>query len=273
MIQIQQYYVMIAMVMIQYSYKKYFFYNYIYMDYKEKYLKYKNKYIELKKLIGGNVIKTPDEYIANFNNTDVSISDNLVGRVLRGSKPDDFLKLSPDENRKLIMFMDSTGLQQLLGKDTRTILEIIGYSEAYMKELFTKKTQFKLVVATKGDNIVSGTWDNLLKLVKDAYGETTKVSKALEKNLGSLKTIKFDDIMKQKDSVFSGKMTQQELEEREGKLWEIRMFLKDVLNLNDLYSGDGYTYNDKGERGVPEYFSKNMELTQLGKYSLMDLNY
>ena len=254
------------------------------MDYKEKYLKYKNKYIELKKLIGGNVITTPDEYIKNFNNTDVSISDNLVGRVLRGSNDIDFLKLSPDENRKLIMFMDSTGLQQLLGKDTRTILQIIGYPEDYMEQLFTNKTQFKLVVATKGDNIVSGTWDNLLKLVKDAYGETSKVSKALEKNLESLKTIKFDDIMKQKDSVFSGKMTQQELEKRVEKrvekrdgnlcnLWEIRMFLNDVLNLNKLYSGDGYTYNDKGERGVPEYFSKNMELTQLGEYSLMDLKY
>ena len=246
------------------------------MDYKEKYLKYKNKYIKLKKLIGGNVITTPDEYIKkfnNFNNTDVSISDKLVGRVLRGSISDDFLKLSPDENRKLIMFMDSTGLQQLLGKDTRTILQIIGYPEDYMKQLFTNKTQFKLVVATKGDNIVSGTWDNLLKLVKDVYGKTSKVSEALEKNLGSLKKIKFDDIMKQKVDAFSGKMTQQELEERKGDLWEIRMFLKDVLNLNKLYSGDGYTYNDKGERGVKEYFSKNMELTQLGDYSLMDLKY
>jgi hypothetical protein len=73
------------------------------MDYKEKYLKYKNKYIELKKLIGGNVIKTPDEYIANFNNTDVSISDNLVGRVLRGSKPDDFLKLRSAHLKKNVI--------------------------------------------------------------------------------------------------------------------------------------------------------------------------
>ena len=245
------------------------------MNYREKYLKYKNKYLQLKNLIGGNEIKTPAEY--NIKNTDVSISDNLVGRVLREKSGDDFINLSPDINRKLIMFMDSTGLKQLLGKDTRTILKIIGYPEYYIEQLFKDKTQFKLVVATRGDNIVSGTWDNLLKLVKNAYGKTSKVSEALEKNLESLKTTRYEDIMTQKDSSFSGKMTLQELEKRfeatEGKLWEIRMFLEDVLNLNKLYSGNGFTYNDKGEKGVPEYFSINQPITELGNYKLINLPY
>jgi hypothetical protein len=248
------------------------------MEYKEKYLKYKNKYLELKiKLNGGNLVTTPQEYKRVFEDkkTDVTIQ-NLVGRVLRGTKPEDFIDLSPDVNRKLILFMDSNGLQNILGKSLDEILDIIGYPCHQILKLFREGVKFKLLVATSGDQILNGTWDNLLKLVKSKYS-STRIPEYLERNLEELKKNSFKDgyenIMKLKDPSFiDKKMSADELNSREGKLWEVRLFLHHVFNLNELYSGNGYTYNEKGEKGLAEYFSINQPISNLENVVLIDLN-
>merc|ERR1712194_455074 len=38
---------------------------------------------------------------------------------------------------------------------------------------------------------------------------------------------------------------------------DVRAFLYHALNLNNLYSGDGYTYTHDGKRGISEYLAAN----------------
>lgn len=59
----------------------------------------------------------------------------------------------------------------------------------------------------------------------------------------------------------------------EGKLWEVRAFLYNVVHIKDLFLGDGYTYTPGGLRTTKEYFSPNMLLSELGEYKLIDIPY
>jgi hypothetical protein len=250
------------------------------MEYRNKYLKYKNKYLELKSKLnqrGGDIIVNSSDYEKAFKikNTDAKVQ-NLVGRVLRGTLLSEFEYLSPDVNRKLIMFMDSEGLEKLIGKSSIEILETIGYPKQYIEDLLSKNTKFKLLVTTKGEKILRGTWDNLLILVKQLWS-STRIPEYLERNLDELKKHSnkqgWKKIMEKKELGFSNKMTSEELDKRKGELWEVRLFLNDVLNLNELFSGDGYTYNDRGEKGLAEYFSINQPISNLGDYKLIDLEF
>jgi len=59
----------------------------------------------------------------------------------------------------------------------------------------------------------------------------------------------------------------------EGKLWEVRAFLYNVVHIKDLYVGDGYTYTPGGLRTTREFFAHNMLLSELGEYRLIDIPY
>jgi len=245
------------------------------MDYKNKYIKYKNKYFKLKLKDGNNITK-PSEYETAFNlkNGNVKVS-NLVGRVLRGNTDEDFINLSPDVNRKLIMFTDSQGLKELIGLSTYDILLKIGYDKPYINELIKKGTQFKLIIAKEGEQILSATWDNLLNLIKSVPEyQHTKIPEFLTKNLEQLKA---NSGKHGYERIFKGitdkeKMTADRLNSSKGELWEVRKFLIDVLNLNQLYMGDGFTYNDNDIKELPEYFSRNQSISNLGEHVLIDLD-
>lgn len=55
-------------------------------------------------------------------------------------------------------------------------------------------------------------------------------------------------------------------------LWQVRAFLYHTVYLKELFKGDGYSYNAKGERLIKEYVMKNRPLNELGDYRLIDIN-
>ena len=57
----------------------------------------------------------------------------LCGRIIRGKSPDDFLTLTDDPNRDIIMLMGGDGLEQILGKTGYEALINIGYMEDYIE--------------------------------------------------------------------------------------------------------------------------------------------
>jgi len=225
------------------------------------------------------VVSTPEKYKKTFSEYKSSHSvvsiQNLVGRVLRGKQPEDFINLSPDPSRKLIILMNSDGLQILLGKPLPKILDTIGYPRTYAEDLIRDGTEFKLLVASKSDQILPGTWDNLLVYVSIIY-MNTNIPQMLSDNLPTLKDNSFKDgygrIMEQMDKQFTGKMTTEILNSSGGSLWMVRLFLNDVLGLNKLYMGDGFTYTEDGQKGLAEYFALNQSIHNLRDVVLIDLN-
>jgi hypothetical protein len=116
---------------------------------------------------------------------------------------------------------------------------------------------------TQGD-ITSATWDNLIAMLEDQYPEIYNI---IQRRLPELKTNSgpegYDRIMANAPpEATSTAMTAERLRSGKGELWEVRKFLHDQLNLNELYMGDGFTYKCNGgtgrlKIGVREYFAIN----------------
>lgn len=224
------------------------------------------------------IINHPDAYIqALQNGSTVNNScqvQGLVGRVLRGKTDSDFSNLSPDPNRRIIMFLDSSGLQSFLGLSGYQILIKIGYDAKSIADYLQDGVYFKLVVAPAQSKILAATWNNLGVLITEAY---PKVAHKVIHHLPILEKHSGPDgykkIMTTIADTYQAKMTEEEL--FFGQLWQIRKFLHDVINLNSLYMGDGFTYSQNADgsvvRGVSEYFSVNAPISTLEKAKLADV--
>ena len=58
----------------------------------------------------------------------------------------------------------------------------------------------------------------------------------------------------------------------EGTLIDVRAFLYHIVHLRELFSGDGFTYEEDGKKGLREYIAPNCRLEELGEYHLIDMN-
>lgn len=203
----------------------------------------------------------------------------IVARIIRGKTKDDFEYLSPlSKKRRTIFMIDVSDIKLMLNKKGYEILVNIGYPEDYIKQLISDDIQFKLVVISKDEsniNVKIATWDNVIDLMKLKY---PKIKLDLEKHRNNLKTIfKNKKVIKKmeevnKDSKHEHFMTYEKYLESDRTLIDTRAFLYHVEGLNSLYSGDGYTYNEQGEKVFKEYIADNVKLSKLKNYKTIPLN-
>jgi hypothetical protein len=172
----------------------------------------------------------------------------FTGRVLRGRNDADFLTLTDNPRRRVVFLTDAAALCALIGSNGRGILKEIGYDEAFIAGLMERQTRFKLALFPEVTKHAA-TWDNLLNLASAAYPAwREKIERARptlkENNAGLL----------------------------QGDAADVRAFLADVLNVNRLFAGDGYTRreDDPSCRVHPEYVILNRPLVDIGAYCLID---
>ena len=67
-------------------------------------------------------------------------------------------------------------------------------------------------------------------------------------------------------------MTYKRFNNSEGTLIDLRAFLYHTVHLRELFSGDGFTYEEGGKKGLKEYIAPNCSLEELGEYLLIDMN-
>ena len=202
----------------------------------------------------------------------------LCGRIIRGTKPDDFKTLTDDPNRKLVMLMGSDGLEKLLGKTGYDMLVEIGYEPDYIERKVNEGNQFKLVVFPDNGPAKIATWDNLPIVLKEVYPE---IEAPLNKFLSQLKSIDFDAIESQAGFDFSEVdklgnadprfMTYDRFIKSSKTLVDVRAFLYFTVHLRELFSGDGYTYTSDGTRGMLEYIVSNKPISKLGENQVIDI--
>lgn len=203
----------------------------------------------------------------------------VVARILRGNTKEDFEYLSPlSKKRRTIFMIDVSDIKLMLNKKGYDILVNIGYPENDIKDLISKNVKFKLAVISRNDpniNIKVANWDNIIDLMKIKY---PKIKLELEKHRTKLKTIfKNKKVIKKmaevsKDSNHEDFMTYEKYLKSNRTLIDTRAFLYHVEGLNSLYSGDGYTYNEKGEMVFKEYIAGNVKLSKLKNYKLIPFN-
>ncbi|RPJ01909.1 MAG: hypothetical protein EHM39_02620 [Chloroflexi bacterium] len=180
--------------------------------------------------------------------SDAVALDGFTGRILRGRAESDFATLTDDPRRRVVFLTDAAAFCTLIGCDGREILAQIGYDEAFIKRLLVRQTRFKLALFPDLEKRLA-TWDNLLDLVCTAYPEWRA---AVERVRPNLKTSPFEALA--------------------GEAAEVRARLADVLNVNRLFAGDGYTRRevDPQRRVHPEYVILNRPLIDLPATCLID---
>ncbi len=204
----------------------------------------------------------------------------IAGRIIRGTKPEDFQTLTDDPTRKLVLLMGPDGLQSLLGKSGYDMLIEIGYEPSYIiRKVHAEGCQFKLVVFGEGGAAKPATWTNVIDAVSVVYPDLTR---KLNPHRARLATVPFDEIERLAGYDFSAVdaagpsdpryMTEARFRSCVGTLVEARAFLYFTVHLRELYTGDGYTRTADGRRGMSEYIVPNLPLQQLGQYQLIDLD-
>lgn len=209
----------------------------------------------------------------------LKFATNECGRIIRGKVPSDFLTLTDDPTRLIVMTMGPDGLAQIDGKSGYESLEIIGYEPNYIVTKVNEGNLFKLVTFPEGKDALLATWDNVLVMVQRVYPE---VAYMVENNLSELKKTTFDTIEARAGFDFSEVdklgssdyryMTYDRFEKSGGDLIDTRAFLYFTLHLRELFSGDGYTYTSNGVRGLKEYFIQNMPIADISGAKVYDID-
>ncbi len=222
----------------------------------------------------------PKEYVDLFvsGQENQSNINGLCGRLIRGKNPDDFKTLTDDPERKIVMLIDPEGLQKMLGKTGYEMLIEVGYEPDYLVHKINEGNQFKLVVFSSDGAAKLATWDNIFEMVKKMYPQvifpiaiqSALVDTAFD-NLERKAGFSFLDVEKigKSDKRF---MTYERFLESNQSLVDYRAFLYFSIHLRELYSGDGWTYDSNGNKGVMEYIIPNLPLAQLGSYEIVDID-
>ena len=201
----------------------------------------------------------------------------ICGRVIRGKKPEDFLTLTDDPKRKLVMLMGPDGLRKILGLSGYKVLETIGYETDYIARKINEGCKFKLIVFPEGTPKIA-TWDNTIEVVSSVYPD---IAADLKNHLPKLKTTPFQDIHRlssipwnevdKHGETHPDYMTHDRFKNSNRELFDCRAFLYFTVHLRELFSGDGYTYTPQGERGLTEYIIPNLPVASLGEYVMANI--
>jgi hypothetical protein len=201
----------------------------------------------------------------------------ICGRVLKGTSPEDFEVFSPDIHRRIVLLLDAEGMRGLLGLSGWEILMCIGHGAERTLDRINAGAVYKLAIFPS--RIMQlGTWDNMLDMVIEAY---PRVEDIIDAQRVALKTTPYVEIEKRAVEPFfvSNRvgeasplfMTEDRLLQTDSSLTAVRAFLYHTVHLYELYSGDGWTYDAKGNRGAQEFMAPNRRLSEMGQHRLLDL--
>ena len=198
------------------------------------------------------------------------------GRILRGKTEEDFETLSDDpNNRPTVMLMDEDGLNLLSNKSGIEMLEVIGYEKNYIQKKIQEGNQFRLVTFTLEEQLMPATWQQVANIIQVLHPE---IATNLQGAIPMLSTTPFAAI-EQLAGVSFGEiethhitdpryMTHQRYINSNRDTIATRAFLYFTFHLKELYSGDGFTYDYHGQRGLREYMIPNVSLQSLSNMQL-----
>jgi hypothetical protein len=207
----------------------------------------------------------------------------LAGRIIRGKTANDFEKLSDDPNRLVVMLTDSDGLAKMFGKSHYDMLITVGHAPAHIESKLKSGCSYKFVVFPE-DQAVVGTWDNLFKIAGEVYPDLMAFCAKYGSELKSLTKFSNGSFMREFENQTPFKwmdvdqqghtdfMDYQNWNKSQKSLVDLRRLFYHTFHLREFYSGDGFTYDEFGRRGVKEYFLLNKRISDIHGAEVLDLD-
>ena len=188
--------------------------------------------------------------------------------------------LSTDEWKKLSWVFGPQAIRRFLGMSSRDVCLELGFGQVWLDAKIAAGDEFVLAVfPSSSADAKQATWEGVEYLLEAHYPEVwNKISARLPqiKAMSSIEEMyevagydmeivnlvgRYDHMTG--ESHDERYVSLQRLVRREGTVVEVRQFLMDEIGLKRLYTGSGYTLNDDGETGPPEYLAQNKILVDI----------
>eukprot|EP00854_Cymbomonas_tetramitiformis_P019303 gene19303-23076_t len=206
----------------------------------------------------------------------------LCGRIIHGKDDGAFVRLSVQPWKRLSWVFGPDALRTFLGKDARGICMTVGFGDEWLDAKLQAGVKFKLAVfPTDVDTFgcERATWDGLESMVSRAYPE---VAEKVTARMPQIRSESFRELQSQAGydmlevnlkgrEVDTRYVSAARLQQREGNVTEVRQFLFDECGVRNLFTGDGYTVDDAGIKGVAEYLAINRALAEIPGCVSVDL--
>ena len=205
-------------------------------------------------------------------------ADGLCGRILRGKSPADFSRLTSPEDaasgRDLVLVMGADGLASLSNKSGYEMLCAIGYTKDGITAKLAAGYTFRLLVFPADEALAPpATWRAFLSKVAESHPEWRE---KLERHRAELEACSWDQLADSTAAAeaalghdIRGAFSALSLDAT--TVAHVRALLKRVYQLNELFTGDGFTFDESTRsRGCLERVVQDCEVGSLGG-SLMEL--
>jgi hypothetical protein len=181
-------------------------------------------------------------------------------------------------NQPFPFIMGPETVTQMRGKSPIEIMEFIGYERSFVKEKLTQGYRFYIVFFSgfyQHAEMVAGiskrepleaTWLNVLSLIKEV---SPVCGEKCEMVYGIVQSTNYDqfeyDIERLSPEVYREVCSFEAFASTLLPITPtlIRAFIRHTMKCTRLYSGDGYSYDEKGRRGAKEYLIPRVPISSL----------
>jgi hypothetical protein len=167
------------------------------------------------------------------------------------------------------------------------MLELIGFERDWVQSRVDAGSVFRMLLFSSesfadGGGFISPTWDHLLAITER---ENKNAGKKLKRHLDTLKSLSYADLCA-KIGFDVEVASEEQINYKDvcsfdaygdkrcpDDLAHARAFLRRTLMATPLFKGDGFTYNERGERGVAEFLVKRCSVSSLPGHEWVDLHF
>jgi hypothetical protein len=232
-------------------------------------------------------VQDGNEFVNLFMNDQIRVDthkiEGLCARIVKGRAhvPQDFDTLTDCASDRTCFLMGSDGLLEFCRHGYQNVYQMlitIGFEEKYIKEKLDRNFRFELLIMPERANIAHATWGGAFQILQDAFPD---VYESAKHTLNEISTTAFYDLLNKYKVEYSpfevranGKedlryITYERFCERfinssvTLNAADLRLFMYYNMGIRELYKGDGFTYTEKGEKGVTEYMMRNRKRTEV----------
>lgn len=233
---------------------------------------------------------TPQEYVDALTTHSPGLPpfvEGVCGRIIRGKDPADFERLSDDPDRKVVMLTDAGGLAKFFGKNDYDKCVVVGHHPDHIKGKVNSGFTYKLVVFPETAAVVAD-WSGVFQVAQQVYPDLAPAIRQHNTVLRGSGTPAFENGRTKDFAVIEAKagrkfmdcddkanpdfMTYEKWKTSAQDEVAMRALLYHVFHLRELFSGNGYTYNDVGKKGVKEHLMLNCRIADIPGHVVQDMS-